>query len=77
MDTTSRYAITLPGPPGSHGPPEVVLVQPTGEVTAEGRPVYADATGSLRVEIIGDIARPLTAGPGPGRHTCLHATALP
>ncbi|MFF2147005.1 DUF6296 family protein [Kitasatospora sp. NPDC058190] len=77
MDELPRYAITLPGPSGSHGPPEVVLVQPTGEVTADGHPVYADDAGRLRVEIIGDVARPLTAGPGPGRHTCLHATALP
>ncbi|MGW2254204.1 DUF6296 family protein [Kitasatospora sp. NPDC001660] len=77
MDVLPCYAITLPGPFGSHGPPEVVLVQPNGEVTADGHPVYADATGRLRVEIIGGVARPLIAGPGPGRHTCLHATALP
>ncbi|MEV8100313.1 DUF6296 family protein [Kitasatospora sp. NPDC085879] len=73
----SRYAVTLPGAPGSHRPPTVVIVHATGELTPGGAPVYADATGALRVEIDGGAARPLTTSTVPGRHTCLHAVALP
>ncbi|WP_354644763.1 DUF6296 family protein [Kitasatospora camelliae] len=77
MDRPLRYAITLPGPLGGHGPPEVVIVHPTGELTAVGMPVYADETGAFRVAIEGEAARPLAASPGPGRHICLHAVPLP
>ncbi|MCU7826786.1 DUF6296 family protein [Kitasatospora sp. DSM 101779] len=77
MDRPRRYAVTLPGPPGRHGPPEVVVVHPTGAYTAAGAPVYADEAGAFRVAIEGEAARPLTAMPGPGRHTCLHAVPLP
>ncbi|MEU8926278.1 DUF6296 family protein [Kitasatospora sp. NPDC048545] len=77
MDESPRCAITIPGRPGSHGLPEVILVQATAQVTADGRPVYADAAGTLRVEIVGEVARPLTVGPEPGRIACLHATAIP
>ncbi|MFJ9448235.1 DUF6296 family protein [Kitasatospora sp. NPDC101235] len=77
MDTPVRYAVTLPGAPGGHAPPEVVVVHATGEWTAGGAPVYADEAGTLRVEIRADVARPLDAVPGAGRHTCLHATPLP
>ncbi|MFF2548827.1 DUF6296 family protein [Kitasatospora sp. NPDC058063] len=41
MDRPQRYAVTLPGPPGRHGPPEVVVVHLTGAYTAAGEPVYA------------------------------------
>ncbi|MFB8243336.1 DUF6296 family protein [Kitasatospora purpeofusca] len=77
MDGSRRYAVTLPGPPGRHGPPEVVIVHPTGELTAAGVPVYADEVGTFRVAIEGEAALPLTALPGPGSHTCLHAVPLP
>ncbi|MFI6449678.1 DUF6296 family protein [Kitasatospora sp. NPDC050543] len=77
MDRSRRYAVTLPGPLAGHGPPEVVIVHPTGELTAAGAPVYADEAGAFRVEIEGEAARPLTALSGPGRHTCLHAVPLP
>jgi hypothetical protein len=77
MDPLPRYAITLPGPPGTHRPPEVVVVHPTGETTADGSTVYADASGTFRVEITGEAARPLCPPPGAGRRTCLHATPLP
>ncbi|WP_326846641.1 DUF6296 family protein [Streptomyces kaniharaensis] len=76
-DTPSRYAVTLPGVPGRHSPLEVVVVHATDEVTADGTPVYADKAGTLRVEIIGETARPLAEPTGQGRHTCLHATPLP
>lgn len=76
MDVSSRYAVTLPGVPGRHGPPEVAVVHATGEVTAAG-PVYADAAGTFRVEIIGDVARPLAEPDGSTQHTCLHAVPLP
>ncbi|MER7755208.1 DUF6296 family protein [Kitasatospora sp. NPDC097643] len=77
MDRPQRYAVTLPGPPGRHGPPEIVVVHLTGAHTAAGEPVYADETGAFRVAIEGEVARPLTALPGPGRHACLHAVPLP
>ncbi|MGW4895690.1 DUF6296 family protein [Kitasatospora sp. NPDC004240] len=72
-----RYAVTLPGTPGAHAPPEVVIVHATGETTADGQPVFEDADGTFRVEITQGVARPLAAPPGPGRHTCLHAVPLP
>ncbi|MFE5586107.1 DUF6296 family protein [Kitasatospora sp. NPDC056531] len=77
MDTPQRYAVTLPGTPGGHAPPEVVIVHATGERSADGAPVYADAAGTFRVEIRAGVALPLDAAPEAGRHTCLHATALP
>ncbi|MFD9125108.1 DUF6296 family protein [Kitasatospora sp. NPDC059571] len=77
MDTPSRYAVTLPGVPGRHGPIEVVVVRATDEVTADGAPVYADEAGTFRVGIIGETARPLAEPTGQGRHTCMHATPLP
>ncbi|MFD0278948.1 DUF6296 family protein [Kitasatospora sp. NPDC127111] len=77
MDTPRRYAVTLPGAPGGHAPPEVVVVHATGETSADGVPVYADAEGTFRVEISGEVARPLAVASGPGRHTCLHAVPLP
>ncbi|MFB7908352.1 DUF6296 family protein [Kitasatospora sp. NPDC056076] len=76
MDTPRRYAVTFPGPPGGHGPPQVVIVYPTGDLTPAGA-VYADEAGTLRVVIEGGAARPLAAPPGPGHHTCLHALPLP
>lgn len=76
MDTPSRYAVTLPGTPGTHGPTEVVIVHATGEHTADGAPVYADTAGTFRVEITAGIARPLAEPAGSGRHTCLVATPL-
>lgn len=77
MNAPSRYAVTLPGVPGRHGPPEVVIVHATGTVTADGTPVYADEAGTFQVEIIGAMARPLAEPAGPGQHTCLHAQPLP
>ncbi|KIQ64654.1 hypothetical protein TR51_10565 [Kitasatospora griseola] len=77
MDRPSRYAVTLPGRPGRHGPPQVVVVRLTGEVTADGLAVYADESGTFRVEIDGEAARPLTGGTESGECTCLHAVALP
>ncbi|MFB7616891.1 DUF6296 family protein [Kitasatospora sp. NPDC056181] len=77
MDRPPRYAVTMPGPPGRHGPPEVVVVHATGGVTADGTPVYQDEAGAFQVAIAGDVARPLSTAPGAGRHTCLHAVPLP
>ncbi|GAA2974326.1 MULTISPECIES: DUF6296 family protein [unclassified Kitasatospora] len=76
MDTSERYAITMPGPPGAQRPPEIVVVHATGDRTSDGIPIYADDTGTFRVEIQAGTARPLDAATGPGRHTCLHATPL-
>ncbi|MFB8201686.1 DUF6296 family protein [Kitasatospora purpeofusca] len=76
-DPPPRYAVTLPGTPGRHAPPEVVIVHATGGRTADGTPVYADSRGTLRVAIIGTTARLLSEPHGPIRHTCLHATPMP
>ncbi|WP_030398341.1 DUF6296 family protein [Kitasatospora purpeofusca] len=77
MDTPWCYAITLPGPPGCHAPPQVIVVHATGETTRNGETVYADAAGTLRVTITRGVAEPIDAPAGPGRHTCLHAHPLP
>ncbi|MFF2545126.1 DUF6296 family protein [Kitasatospora sp. NPDC058063] len=78
MDTAERYAITMPGPPGAHRPPEIVVVHATGDRTSDGVPIYADDTGTFRVEIQASVARPLDAATkGLGEHTCLQATPLP
>ncbi|MFE0463742.1 DUF6296 family protein [Kitasatospora sp. NPDC058965] len=77
VDQPARYAITLPGPTGSHGPPEVVLVHATGETTGEGLPVYADEAGQLRVEIHDGVAQPVDVQPAEGRHTSWHAQPMP
>ncbi|MFI6847731.1 DUF6296 family protein [Kitasatospora sp. NPDC050467] len=53
----TRYAVTLPGPPGAHRPPDVVVVRPNGETTTDGNPVSADVAGTLRAEILGEVAR--------------------
>ncbi|MFF3006765.1 DUF6296 family protein [Kitasatospora sp. NPDC057940] len=76
MNITERYAVTLPGPPGAHRPPEVVVVHATGELTADGIPIYADDAGTFQVEIQGEVAKLLGAVSGPGHHTCLYATRL-
>ncbi|PYC87606.1 hypothetical protein C7C46_03525 [Streptomyces tateyamensis] len=73
----ARYAITLPGPTGAHGPPEVVLVHATGETTEEGLPVYAEEGGRLRVEIRGGVAQPVDVDPEERRHTSWVATPMP
>ncbi|WP_374223049.1 DUF6296 family protein [Streptomyces sp. FH025] len=65
MNTASRYAVTLPGVPGGHAPPEVIIVHASGETTRDGRPVFADSAGTLRVEITGEAARPLATPRAP------------
>ncbi|MGA5820327.1 DUF6296 family protein [Kitasatospora sp. NPDC094028] len=77
MNTSSRYAITLPGIPGGHAPAKVVIVHATGETSRGGQPVFQDSAGTFRVEITAGVARPLAVAAGPGRHTCLHALPLP
>ncbi|MFB7909895.1 DUF6296 family protein [Kitasatospora sp. NPDC056076] len=77
-----RYGITLPGTTGRHGPPTVLVVHLTGDVTAEGRPVYADESGDFRVQISDDfVAQPLADRDCPtgggGQEQCLHAEPLP
>lgn len=51
VEAPLRYAITLPGPTGGHAPPRLVLVQATGEMSADGEPVSPGAHGALRVGI--------------------------
>ncbi|MFD4658805.1 DUF6296 family protein [Kitasatospora sp. NPDC058444] len=62
---------------GCQAPPEVIVVHATGETTRDGQPVFADAAGTFRVEIVADIARPLATIAGPGCHTILRALPLP
>ncbi|WP_043175621.1 DUF6296 family protein [Streptomyces sp. NRRL B-24484] len=76
MAPTERYAVTLPTAPGTHAPPQVVIVTPTGGFGPDGRPVYADESGTLLVQVTAaGVAVPLAGGPGP--HPCLHAVPLP
>ncbi|MGE7439729.1 DUF6296 family protein [Kitasatospora sp. NPDC001175] len=82
MTAVRRYGITLPGAPGSHGPPTVIVVYLTSDLTADGRPVYADDSGAFRVQITDeDVAQPLadtvSSSGGRGQEQCLHAEALP
>ncbi|MDH6135555.1 hypothetical protein P3T37_004971 [Kitasatospora sp. MAA4] len=78
MNVIERYAITLPGTPGTHAPPRVVTVALSGRLGADGRPVYADETGEFLVQISADgIAEPLVEQPGPCTTKCLHAVPLP
>jgi hypothetical protein len=81
-----RYAVTVPGPPGGHAPPEVLVVRLTAETGPGGDPVYADATGRYRFRITGQTAQLLPPPPsrtgirGPEaltRHRCLPARPLP
>ncbi|MDH6113802.1 hypothetical protein P3T36_005686 [Kitasatospora sp. MAP12-15] len=79
MTTIERYAVTLPGTPGTHAPPRVVTVTLTERVGMDGRPVYADDAGEFLVQISADgIAEPLTTEQGAATAAkCLHAVPLP
>ncbi|MFD0276397.1 DUF6296 family protein [Kitasatospora sp. NPDC127111] len=72
-----RYAVTLPGPVGGHGPPDVVVVHATDAVGPGGKQVWENADGDLRVEINGEVATVLAAPAGDSLHPCLHAVPLP
>ncbi|MCU7821251.1 DUF6296 family protein [Kitasatospora sp. DSM 101779] len=76
MPPTERYAVTLPTAPGTHAPPQVVIVSPTGTFGPDGRPVYADESGTLLFQVAaGGVAVPLAGCPG--THACLHAVPMP
>jgi uncharacterized protein DUF6296 len=77
MLATTRYAVTMPGAPGGHAPPEVIVVRITAETGPRGEPVYADASGRYRFSITGSTAR-LLPGAVKSRacHRCLHAVPL-
>lgn len=77
MLAPSRYAVTVPCPPGGHAPPEVIVVHITTETGPEGDPVYADDAGRYRFTIHGQVAQ-LRLGPATARtcHRCLHAYPL-
>ncbi|MFH8387907.1 DUF6296 family protein [Kitasatospora sp. NPDC018058] len=73
-----RYAIALPGAPGTHAPPETVVVHLTADLGPNGEPVYTGVSGRVRVQVTaGGIARILD-GPA-ARHwgQCLRAVAPP
>ncbi|MFC6600219.1 DUF6296 family protein [Kitasatospora paranensis] len=46
--TCTRYAVTLPGTPGTHAPPEIVIVHATGTHTPDGQPIFQDTAGTFR-----------------------------
>ncbi len=71
-----RYAITVPGCQGPHSPATVVVVHRTEARGPGGLPVYEDATGRFRVQIIGGIAKPLVGTECHGLG-CLQAFRLP
>ncbi|MFF2078747.1 DUF6296 family protein [Kitasatospora sp. NPDC058162] len=74
-----RYAVTLPGPVGAHGPPTVVVVHETQAVGPDGGCIWESADGDLQVEIRGEVAAVLGAPPdgAPRQDSCLHAVLLP
>ncbi|MFF3071908.1 DUF6296 family protein [Kitasatospora sp. NPDC057904] len=74
-----RYAVTLPGPVGAHGPPTVVVVYETEEVGPDGGSVWESTDGDLRVEIRGEVAAVVGTPPDgePRQDSCLHAVLLP
>ncbi|MGW2367552.1 DUF6296 family protein [Streptomyces sp. NPDC001667] len=72
-----RYALTLPGPPGGHAPPTVVVVSLTETHGPNGGRVWADPTGEWRVQIISEAATVLAAPAGYAGHRCLHAVPMP
>ncbi|MFG2825425.1 DUF6296 family protein [Kitasatospora sp. NPDC048365] len=76
MTGAPRYAVTLPGPFGSHSPPHIVIAEFTGSHTAAGAPVYGDTRTGLRVEIHAGAARVLDPGSHPAPPTCLHAVPV-
>ncbi|WP_327065348.1 DUF6296 family protein [Kitasatospora sp. NBC_01250] len=77
MEPVQRYAVSLPGPVGQHGPATVVVVHWTPR-TNGGHCVYADDTGAFEVVIDTDsgVASLLDAVEG-HQHQCLHAVPLP
>ncbi|PYC65902.1 hypothetical protein C7C46_32020 [Streptomyces tateyamensis] len=76
VDVIQRYAVSLPGPVGSHAPARVVVVHWTS-ARAAGLPVYADEEGDFRVTVdeLGS-AQLLEAADG-AQAQCLHAVPLP
>ncbi|TYC76378.1 DUF6296 family protein [Streptomyces sp. CB01881] len=77
MAPIERYAVTIPGTPGAHAPPRVVVVHFTHTTGADGRPVYADESGTFRVYVSAGVAEPLADPPGGRSMQCLHAVPVP
>ncbi|MDH6121585.1 DUF6296 family protein [Kitasatospora sp. GAS204B] len=76
MEPVQRYAVSLPGQAGRHGPTTVVVVHWTPRTTA-GHAVYTDSSGDFEVTIdAGGVASLLDADAG-HQHQCLHAVPLP
>ncbi|WP_331741579.1 DUF6296 family protein [Kitasatospora sp. NBC_00085] len=77
MEHIERYAVTIPGAPGAHAEPRVVVVSLTHTTGPDGQPVYTDDTGTFLVYVNGGVAEPLADPPGPTSMRCLHAVPLP
>jgi hypothetical protein len=75
-NVVQRYAVSLPGPVGSHAPARVVIVHWTATRTA-GCPVYANEEGDFRVTIDELGAAQLLEAADGDQAQCLHAVALP
>ncbi|WP_441247557.1 DUF6296 family protein [Kitasatospora sp. McL0602] len=77
MAVNRRYAVTLPGPVGAHGPPTVVVMHLTDEAAPGGGHIWTDSGGEWRVRIEGEVATVITAPAGYDDHQPLHAVPLP
>ncbi|MEV4557973.1 DUF6296 family protein [Kitasatospora sp. NPDC049285] len=77
MTPVERYAVTIPGAPGGHAPPRVVVVHHLRTTGPDGRPVYADESGTLVVYVSGGVAEPVGAPSGMTAHPCLQAHPVP
>lgn len=78
MAMTRRYAVTLPGPIGTHAPPTVILVHLADDLAPGDEPIWTDASGKFRIRIEGEVAKVLAApAQYAATHPCLQAVPLP
>ena len=73
-----RWMLTFPGPAGSHGEQDAVVVERQAGHGPHGQPVYADAGRTVRVEIEdGGLVHVLECAGRPEPDTPIHAQPLP
>ncbi|MEV6206180.1 DUF6296 family protein [Kitasatospora sp. NPDC051914] len=77
-EAPTRWLLTFPGTPGAHGEQDTVVVEVQAGIGPHGQPVYADAGGTVRVEIADSGVVHLLACEGrPEPDTPVHAQPLP
>ncbi|MEW1909354.1 DUF6296 family protein [Kitasatospora sp. NPDC085895] len=74
---TGRWMLTFPGPAGSHGEQDTVMVERQAGYGPHGHPVYEDADRAVRVEIEdGGLVHVLALVDRPVPDTPVHAVPL-